>query len=126
MESVVIDMCEDIVDDEELDLATRGGRLMRDPTPPEEKDLKVGKGEVEVVNGRNPGLQDMADKLAEFFESPRLCKNDYVDDFLMFFGEVNLLLHQLIIISSKNLSLTFIDSIDTPHFFRSFEMRGVR
>ena len=31
MESVVIDMCEDIVDEEELDLAARGGRLMRDP-----------------------------------------------------------------------------------------------
>ena len=29
MESVVIDMCEDIVDEEELDLATR---LQRDPS----------------------------------------------------------------------------------------------
>ena len=105
MESVVIDMCEDIVDDEELDLATRGGRLTRDPTPPEEKHPMTGKGEVEVVNGRNPALQDMADKLAEFFESPRLCKNDYVDDFLMFFGEVNSLLHQFIIISNRELIL---------------------
>ena len=42
MESVVIDMCEgedlDIVDEEELELATRGGRLLRDPSEQVSRD----------------------------------------------------------------------------------------
>merc|ERR1719291_473438 len=35
----------------------------------------------------SPGLKDMADKLAEFFRSPALDKNDYADFFLMYLGE---------------------------------------
>ena len=111
MESVVIDMCEDIVDEEELDLATR---LQRDPsvqvsrveheswihdpvvlisysiwTTDSQQDsgrnLKTGK--VEAVNGRNPRLKDMADVLADFFRNPLLCKDDYADLFLMYLGK---------------------------------------
>ena len=89
MESVVIDMCEDIdIDEEELDLATRGGRLQRDPSAQDgSRNLKTGKEEVKEVNGRNPRLKDMADKLADFFCNPLLCKNDYADVFLMYLGK---------------------------------------
>ena len=96
MESVVIDMCEEedfdiVVDEEELDLAARGGRLLRDPPAQDgDRNLKTGRAEevvVKEVNGRNPRLRDMADKLAEFFCNPQLCKDDYADLFLMYLGK---------------------------------------
>ena len=50
--------------------------------------MKAGKEEVnKEVNGGNPRLKDMADKLAEFFCNPQLCKDDYADVFLMYLGK---------------------------------------
>ena len=51
--------------------------------------MKTGREEVvaKEVNGRNPRLKDMADKLAEFFCNPQLCKDDYADVFLMYLGK---------------------------------------
>ena len=51
------------------------------------RNLKTGKEDVKVVNGRNPRLKDMADKLAEFFCNPLLCKDDYADVFLLYLGK---------------------------------------
>ena len=51
--------------------------------------MKTGKEEDnKEVNGRNPRLKDMADKLAEFFCNPQLCKDDYADGFLMYLGKL--------------------------------------
>ena len=47
----------------------------------------VKTGKVEIVNGRNPRLKDMADALANFFCNPLLCKDDYADLFLMYLGK---------------------------------------